>query len=73
MATLDRVVLVGATDRDTSSMRFLVFNTKTAELLSHHQVEIQQKFPKEGWQPVRDNCGLGQGNQRTSLQCYCVA
>uniref|UniRef100_A0A8C3Q1V7 Probable glycerol kinase n=1 Tax=Chrysolophus pictus TaxID=9089 RepID=A0A8C3Q1V7_CHRPC len=26
-----------------------VFNAKTAELLSHHQVEIQQKFPKEGW------------------------
>uniref|UniRef100_A0AAY5EWY9 Probable glycerol kinase n=1 Tax=Electrophorus electricus TaxID=8005 RepID=A0AAY5EWY9_ELEEL len=26
-----------------------VFNAKTAELLSHHQVEIQQSFPKEGW------------------------
>ncbi|NXA49604.1 GLPK kinase, partial [Nothocercus julius] len=26
-----------------------VFNAKTAELLSHHQVEIQQKFPREGW------------------------
>uniref|UniRef100_A0A8C0IER8 glycerol kinase n=1 Tax=Bubo bubo TaxID=30461 RepID=A0A8C0IER8_BUBBB len=26
-----------------------VFNAKTAELLSHHQVEIQQRFPKEGW------------------------
>ncbi|XP_070606707.1 glycerol kinase isoform X8 [Erythrolamprus reginae] len=26
-----------------------VFNANTAELLSHHQVEIQQKFPKEGW------------------------
>ncbi|KAJ7404901.1 Glycerol kinase [Pitangus sulphuratus] len=26
-----------------------VFNAKTAELLSHHQVEISQKFPKEGW------------------------
>lgn len=27
-----------------------VFNAKTAELLSHHQVEIQQKFPKEGYE-----------------------
>uniref|UniRef100_A0A8C5F6B2 glycerol kinase n=1 Tax=Gadus morhua TaxID=8049 RepID=A0A8C5F6B2_GADMO len=27
----------------------LVFNSKTAELLSHHQVEIKQSFPKEGW------------------------
>uniref|UniRef100_A0A7N8XG44 Probable glycerol kinase n=1 Tax=Mastacembelus armatus TaxID=205130 RepID=A0A7N8XG44_9TELE len=26
-----------------------VFNSKTAELLSHHQVEIKQSFPKEGW------------------------
>lgn len=25
-----------------------VFNSKTAELLSHHQVEIKQSFPKEG-------------------------
>ncbi|XP_033003105.1 glycerol kinase isoform X4 [Lacerta agilis] len=41
--------LVGAIDQGTSSTRFLVFNAKTAELLSYHQVEIQQKFPKEGW------------------------
>nr|7NIE_A Chain A, Glycerol kinase [Sus scrofa]7NIE_B Chain B, Glycerol kinase [Sus scrofa]7NIE_O Chain O, Glycerol kinase [Sus scrofa]7NIE_P Chain P, Glycerol kinase [Sus scrofa] len=41
--------LVGAVDQGTSSTRFLVFNSKTAELLSHHQVEIEQKFPKEGW------------------------
>lgn len=41
--------LVGAIDQGTSSTRFLVFNAKTAELLSHHQVEIKQKFPKEGW------------------------
>ncbi|PKU47119.1 glycerol kinase isoform x1 [Limosa lapponica baueri] len=52
MAASDRMVLgplVGAIDQGTSSTRFLVFNAKTAELLSHHQVEIQQKFPKEGW------------------------
>ncbi|NWZ36686.1 GLPK kinase, partial [Brachypodius atriceps] len=26
-----------------------VFNAETAELLSHHQVEIKQEFPREGW------------------------
>ncbi|XP_065756962.1 glycerol kinase isoform X5 [Phocoena phocoena] len=41
--------LVGAVDQGTSSTRFLVFNSKTAELLSHHQVEIKQEFPREGW------------------------
>ncbi|XP_051841019.1 glycerol kinase isoform X8 [Antechinus flavipes] len=41
--------LVGAVDQGTSSTRFLVFNSKTAELLSHHQVELKQQFPKEGW------------------------
>ncbi|KAJ8350905.1 hypothetical protein SKAU_G00260350 [Synaphobranchus kaupii] len=51
-ASSDRVMLgplVAAIDQGTSSTRFLVFNAKTAELLSHHQVEIQQSFPKEGW------------------------
>ncbi|XP_061091136.1 glycerol kinase-like isoform X2 [Conger conger] len=41
--------LVAAIDQGTSSTRFLVFNAKTAELLSHYQVEINQSFPKEGW------------------------
>ncbi|XP_068165343.1 glycerol kinase isoform X1 [Antennarius striatus] len=41
--------LVAAIDQGTSSTRFLVFNSKTAELLSHHQVVIKQSFPKEGW------------------------
>ncbi|KAM4700405.1 glycerol kinase isoform 1-T1 [Discoglossus pictus] len=52
MAATNRLVLgplVGAIDQGTGSTRFLVFNAKTAELLSHHQVEIKQKFPKEGW------------------------
>ncbi|KAG5833738.1 glycerol kinase-like isoform X1 [Anguilla anguilla] len=51
-ASSDRIMLgplVAAIDQGTSSTRFLVFNAKTAELLSHHQVEIQQSFPKEGW------------------------
>ncbi|XP_068185257.1 glycerol kinase 3-like isoform X2 [Antennarius striatus] len=41
--------LVAAIDQGTSSTRFLVFNARTAELLSQHQVEINQSFPKEGW------------------------
>uniref|UniRef100_A0A3Q1FDJ9 glycerol kinase n=1 Tax=Acanthochromis polyacanthus TaxID=80966 RepID=A0A3Q1FDJ9_9TELE len=41
--------LVAAIDQGTSSTRFLVFNAKTAELICHHQVEINQSFPKEGW------------------------
>ncbi|XP_036396195.1 glycerol kinase-like isoform X6 [Megalops cyprinoides] len=51
-ASSDRIMLgplVAAIDQGTSSTRFLVFNAKTAELLSHHQVEIKQNFPKEGW------------------------
>ncbi|XP_053165535.1 glycerol kinase isoform X6 [Hemicordylus capensis] len=41
--------LVGSIDQGTSSTRFLVFNASTAELLSLHQVELKQQFPKEGW------------------------
>ncbi|XP_004848062.1 glycerol kinase 2 [Heterocephalus glaber] len=41
--------LVGAVVQGTNSTRFLVFKAKTAELLSHHQVELTQEFPKEGW------------------------
>ncbi|XP_036906975.1 glycerol kinase 2 [Sturnira hondurensis] len=41
--------LVGAVVQGTNSSRFLVFNSKTAEPLTHHQVELTQEFPKEGW------------------------
>ncbi|XP_066475282.1 glycerol kinase [Tiliqua scincoides] len=41
--------LVGSIDQGTSSSRFLVFNSKTSELISLHQVELKQNFPKEGW------------------------
>ncbi|XP_040597759.1 glycerol kinase-like [Mesocricetus auratus] len=41
--------LVAAVDQGTSSTRFLVFNPKTAEVLTYHQIEIKQEFPKEGW------------------------
>ncbi|CAI5772376.1 glycerol kinase isoform X1 [Podarcis lilfordi] len=39
----------GATASSRDQYALQVFNAKTAELLSYHQVEIQQKFPKEGW------------------------
>uniref|UniRef100_A0A7N8Y9S2 Probable glycerol kinase n=1 Tax=Mastacembelus armatus TaxID=205130 RepID=A0A7N8Y9S2_9TELE len=43
-------MLVWAVTRSEHMLRQLsVFNSKTAELLSHHQVEIKQSFPKEGW------------------------
>ncbi|XP_030834151.1 glycerol kinase [Strongylocentrotus purpuratus] len=41
--------LVGAVDQGTSSTRFLVFSSKTSELIAHHQIELQQTFPNEGW------------------------
>ncbi|CAL1581660.1 unnamed protein product [Knipowitschia caucasica] len=41
--------LVAAIDQGTSSTRFLVFNARTAEVVAHHQVEITQSFPREGW------------------------
>ncbi|XP_057582911.1 glycerol kinase 2 [Hippopotamus amphibius kiboko] len=41
--------LVGAVVQGTDYTHFMVFNSKTAELLSHHQVELRQEFPKEGW------------------------
>uniref|UniRef100_A0A8C5LFD4 glycerol kinase n=1 Tax=Jaculus jaculus TaxID=51337 RepID=A0A8C5LFD4_JACJA len=47
MAAAKKVVLgplVAAVDQGTSSTRFLVFNQK-----HHHQVEIKQEFPREGW------------------------
>uniref|UniRef100_A0AAQ6AJC5 Probable glycerol kinase n=1 Tax=Amphiprion ocellaris TaxID=80972 RepID=A0AAQ6AJC5_AMPOC len=36
-------------DVNQGSSRCKVFNAKTAELICHHQVEINQSFPKEGW------------------------
>ncbi|XP_038299860.1 glycerol kinase 2 [Canis lupus familiaris] len=41
--------LVGAVVQGTNSTRFLVFSSKTADLLSHHQVELTEDFPREGW------------------------
>ncbi|KAH9514969.1 Glycerol kinase 3, partial [Bulinus truncatus] len=41
--------LIGAVDQGTSSTRFLIFNADTAEVITYHQVEIKQIYPKEGW------------------------
>ncbi|CAG0912288.1 unnamed protein product [Notodromas monacha] len=41
--------LVGAIDQGTSSSRFLVFRAQTGELLTYHQMETKQLFPREGW------------------------
>ncbi|XP_076060393.1 glycerol kinase 1 isoform X2 [Oratosquilla oratoria] len=41
--------LVGAVDQGTSSTRFLVFSASTGEVLTYHQVEVEQQYPKEGW------------------------
>ncbi|KAM4861370.1 glycerol kinase-like [Thomomys bottae] len=52
MAATNKAVvgpLVGAVDQGTSSTRFLVFNSKTAEVISYHHVEVKLQYPKEGW------------------------
>ncbi|XP_076262778.1 glycerol kinase 3-like isoform X1 [Rhynchophorus ferrugineus] len=41
--------LIGAIDEGTSSTRFLVFASKTAEVLTYHQKEVPHICPQEGW------------------------
>ncbi|CAL1547884.1 unnamed protein product [Lymnaea stagnalis] len=41
--------LIGAVDQGTSSTRFLIFNADTAEVVTYHQTEIKQSYPKGGW------------------------
>ncbi|CAG9855577.1 unnamed protein product [Phyllotreta striolata] len=41
--------LIGAIDEGTSSTRFLVFASKTAEVLTYHQIPIESIVPQEGW------------------------
>ena len=41
--------LIGAIDQGTSSTRFIVFASNTAEVVTFHQEEIKQSFPREGW------------------------
>lgn len=55
MASLNSIVsgkhgpLVGAIDQGTSSSRFLVFASKTSELIAYHQMEIDHILPHDGW------------------------
>ncbi|XP_067931200.1 glycerol kinase-like isoform X2 [Watersipora subatra] len=42
-------ILIGSVDQGTSSSRFLVFDSKTAEVVTYHQVEIKQFYPEQGW------------------------
>ncbi|XP_019876137.1 glycerol kinase isoform X2 [Aethina tumida] len=41
--------LIGAIDQGTSSTRFLVFSSKTAEVLTYHQIPVSHIIPQEGW------------------------
>ncbi|KAG8193363.1 hypothetical protein JTE90_022991 [Oedothorax gibbosus] len=41
--------LVGAVDNGTSSSRFLVFASETAEIVTYHQIETNQLYPQSGW------------------------
>ncbi|KFM57990.1 Glycerol kinase, partial [Stegodyphus mimosarum] len=41
--------LIGAVDQGTSSSRFLVFSSDTAEIITYHQIETRQIFPQAGW------------------------
>lgn len=41
--------LIGVIDEGTSSTRFVVFASKTAEVLTYHQLDIPSIVPQEGW------------------------
>ncbi|OQR78105.1 putative glycerol kinase 3-like [Tropilaelaps mercedesae] len=41
--------LIGAIDQGTSSSRFLIFSSRTLELITYHQIEVRQICPHEGW------------------------
>lgn len=41
--------LVGAIDEGTSSARFLIFASRTREVVSSHQINITNTYPQEGW------------------------
>ncbi|XP_053688159.1 glycerol kinase 3 [Sabethes cyaneus] len=41
--------LIGAIDEGTSSARFILFRTETAEIICFHQKELRQIYPQEGW------------------------
>lgn len=41
--------LIGAVDQGTSSTRFLIFASRTGELVTYHHVDIKHIYPQEGW------------------------
>lgn len=41
--------LVGAIDEGTSSARFMIFKAQSFEVVCHHQEEVPQIYPQEGW------------------------
>lgn len=41
--------LIGAVDNGTSSTRFLLFASETAEIVTYHQMETKQLYPQAGW------------------------
>uniref|UniRef100_A0A914XJM1 Probable glycerol kinase n=1 Tax=Plectus sambesii TaxID=2011161 RepID=A0A914XJM1_9BILA len=43
------MVLIGSIDQGTSSTRFFIFESDTAQVLFHHQIELKQSFPHNGW------------------------
>uniref|UniRef100_A0AC35F4S0 Glycerol kinase n=1 Tax=Panagrolaimus sp. PS1159 TaxID=55785 RepID=A0AC35F4S0_9BILA len=43
------MVLLSAIDQGTSSSRFLVYESDTGELVTSHQIEVRQIFPRSGW------------------------
>ncbi|KAI6242756.1 Glycerol kinase [Aphelenchoides fujianensis] len=43
------MVLLAAIDQGTSSSRFLVFESDTGELVTSHQIEVEQIFPAAGF------------------------
>lgn len=41
--------LIGAIDEGTSSARFIVFKLGSSEVVTSHQVDLEQLTPQEGW------------------------
>lgn len=44
--------LICAIDQGTSSTRCLIFSSKTAELITSHQIELNHVNPNEGWMEI---------------------
>ncbi|XP_034942005.1 glycerol kinase [Chelonus insularis] len=42
-------IYIGAIDEGTSSARFVIFDVIKKKVITFHQIEIKQKYPREGW------------------------